>query len=94
MFGFSVDKQAGIYIKLMSIKQTQNLIHCSSVGKKPTYYEKSHKGIDLFIYLFYFNHRLIEWFGFKGILKIIWFKHPCGRQEEPPLDQATQQTCK
>jgi len=26
------------------------------------------------------NHRIIEWFGLEGTLKIIWFQRPCHKQ--------------
>lgn len=39
----------GFYLKLMSIKQTQNLIHCSSMGKIQLTMKNHTKGL---IYLF------------------------------------------
>lgn len=32
-------------------------------------------------------HRIIEWFGSEGNLKIIWFQAPCPRQGHIPPDQ-------
>jgi len=36
------------------------------------------------------NHRIIEWFGLEGTLKIIWFHPPCHEQEHLPPDQVAQ----
>jgi len=36
------------------------------------------------------GHRIIEWFGFEGTLKIIWFQPPCHEQGHLPLDQVAQ----
>jgi len=36
------------------------------------------------------NHRIIEWFGLEGTLKIIWLQPPCHEQGYLPLDQAAQ----
>jgi len=36
------------------------------------------------------NHRIIEWFGLAGTLKIIWFQPPCHEQGHLPLDQVAQ----
>jgi len=35
-------------------------------------------------------HRIIEWFGLEGTLKIIWFQPPCHKQGHLPLDQVAQ----
>jgi len=35
-------------------------------------------------------HRIIEWFGLEGTLKIIWFQPPCHEQGHLPPDQAAQ----
>jgi len=35
-------------------------------------------------------HRIIEWFGLEGTLKIIWFQPPCDEQGHLPLDQVAQ----
>ena len=39
------------------------------------------------------NHRIIEWFGLEGTLKIIWFQPPCHEQGHLPLDQVAQNHC-
>ena len=36
------------------------------------------------------NHRIIEWFGLEGTLKITWFQPPCHEQVHLPLDQVAQ----
>jgi len=36
------------------------------------------------------NHRIIEWFGLEGILKVIWFQPPCHEQGHLPPDQVAQ----
>ena len=36
------------------------------------------------------NHRIIEWFGLEGTLKIIWFQPPCHQQGHLPPDQVAQ----
>jgi len=36
------------------------------------------------------NHRIIEWFGLEGTLKIIWFQIPCHEQGHLPPDQVAQ----
>jgi len=36
------------------------------------------------------NHRVIEWYGLEGTLKIIWFKPPCHGQGHLPLDEVAQ----
>ena len=38
----------------------------------------------------YSIHRIIEWFGLEGTLKIIWFQPPCHGQGHLPLDQVAQ----
>jgi len=35
-------------------------------------------------------HRIIEWFGLEGTLKLIWFQPPCREQGHLPLDQVAQ----
>jgi len=36
------------------------------------------------------NHRIVEWFGLEGTLKIIWFQPLCHGQGHLQLDQAAQ----
>ena len=36
------------------------------------------------------NHRIVEWFGLEGTLKIIWFQPPCHEQGHLPPDQVAQ----
>jgi len=36
------------------------------------------------------NHRITEWFGLEGTLKIIWSQPPCHEQGHLPPDQAAQ----
>jgi len=36
------------------------------------------------------NHRIIEWFGLEGTLKIIWFQPSCHEQGHLPLAQVAQ----
>jgi len=36
------------------------------------------------------NHRIMEWFGVEGTLKIIWFPPPCQAQGHLPLGQVAQ----
>ena len=37
-----------------------------------------------------YNHRIIEWFGLEGTLKITWIQPPCHEQGHLPLDQVAQ----
>jgi len=39
---------------------------------------------------FHSNHRIIEWFGLEGTLKIIWFQPPCYEQGHLPPAQVAQ----
>jgi len=39
---------------------------------------------------FSYFHRIIEWFGLEGTLKIIWFQPPCHEQGHLPPDQVVQ----
>jgi len=36
------------------------------------------------------SHRIIEWFGQEGTLKIIWFQSPCHERGHLPPDQVAQ----
>ena len=36
------------------------------------------------------KHRIIEWFGLEGTLKIIWFQAICHGQGHLPVDQVAQ----
>ena len=36
------------------------------------------------------NHRIVEWFGLEGTIKIIEFQPPCYRQRHLPLNQVAQ----
>jgi len=38
----------------------------------------------------YAQHRITEWFGLEGILKLIWFYPPCHKQGHLPPAQAAQ----
>jgi len=44
----------------------------------------------LHIWLRKCNHRITEWFGLEGTLKIIWFQPPCHEQGHLPPDQVAQ----
>ena len=36
------------------------------------------------------NHRIIEWFGLEGTLKLMWFQPPCHEQGHLPPAQVAQ----
>ncbi|PKU41813.1 hypothetical protein llap_7886 [Limosa lapponica baueri] len=45
---------------------------------------------DKLVFLANEDHRIIEWFGLEGTLKIIKFQDPCREQGHLPLDQVAQ----